>query len=186
MSLETKDVVAAVKRRPLVFTCCALSFALGLLLYFRLDVPSELETQLAEREKERTRLNNNVKFAVQLEAQLEALRGANEKIAAGTLRSGELPRNQQLFYELEAASGVKLVEFRQQPVPPPAKGAPSGAYVGIPFSFTVEGDYAQIIDFLHRLDRVPALGRVTSASFGAPTEGVQKISLSVVLIGTRS
>ncbi len=81
MSLDAKDIAAALKRRPLLFTCGALCLALGLSLYFRSGVPAELETRLAEREKEMKRLSNNVKFSAQLESQLQALRRANEVVA---------------------------------------------------------------------------------------------------------
>lgn len=186
MSLDAKDIAAALKRRPLLFTCGALCLALGLSLYFRSGVPAELETRLAEREKEMKRLSNNVKFSAQLESQLQALRRANEVVAAGALRPAELARNQQLFYRLEAESGVKLVDIRQLAPPPPAKGAPAPvAYVSVPFSLTIRGDYEQIVEFLYRLDHGPALSRVTSASIARPEDGAQSLSLTVDLLGLR-
>lgn len=186
MSLETKDIAAAFKRRPLLFICGALVLALALCLYFRSGVPAELETRLAEREKELKRLTNNVKFSAQLNAQVETLRRANELVSSGALRPAELARNQQLFYRLEAESGVKLADIRQLMPPASAKGAPAPvAYVPVPFSLTIMGDYEQIIGFLHRLDHGPALSRVTSASIARPEDGVQSLSLTVDLLGLR-
>lgn len=186
MSLETKDIVAAFKRRPLLFTCGAVCLVLGLSLYFRAGVPAELETRLAEREKELKRLSNNVKFSAQLDAQLQTLRRANEVVQAGALRPAELARNQQLFYRLEAESGGKLADIRQLTPPAPAKGAPAPvAYVPVPFSLTLRGDYEQIIGFLHRLDHGAALSRVTSASLGRPEDGAQSLTLTVDLLGLR-
>lgn len=186
MSLEAKDIAAAFKRRPLLFTCGALCLALGLGLYFRSGLPAELETRLAEREKEMKRLGNNVKFSAQLDAQLQTLRRANEVVSAGALRPAELARNQQLFFRLEAESGVKLVDIRQLATPPPTKGAPAPvAYVSVPFSLTIRGDFEQIMDFLYRLDHGPTLSRVTSASMARPEEGTQSLSLTVDLLGLR-
>jgi hypothetical protein len=186
MSLETKDIAAAFKRRPLLFVCGALCLALALCLYFRAGVPSELETRLAEREKELKRLTNNVKFAAQLEAQLQTLRRANEVVSAGALRPAELARNQQLFFRLEAESGVKLADIRQLAPPAAAKGAPAPvAYVPVSFSLTILGDYEQIIGFFLRLDHAAVLSRVTSASISRPEDGVQSLSLNVDLLGLR-
>lgn len=186
MSIETKNVVAAFKRRPLLFVCGALVVGLALATYFRLGVRDEVETKLAEREKVLLRHSNNAKFSAQLESQLETLRKANSKIAEGALRVGELARNQQMFFRLEAETGVKLLDLRQLTVAPLAKGAAASTYVAIPFSLTVEGDYAQIMNFLLRLDREATLARVTGGSISRPAEGAQSLALSVELLGFRS
>lgn len=185
MSLETKTIVAAAKRRPALFICGGLVLALGLLTYFRLDVPEEIETRLAEREKELTRLSNNVRFSAQLDAHLQALQQANATIEAGALRVDDRARNQQVFFLIEADTGVKVMDLRQLASPAPAKGAPATTYAPIPFSLTVRGDYSQLIDFLVRLDRGATLSRVTSATSAQPTEGAQMISLTVQLLGFR-
>lgn len=184
MSIETKDLVAACKRRPVVFICGAVIVVLGLLLYFRMDTLSAREEQLAEREKELLRLTNNVKFAAQLDAQLQQMRAANATIEAGALRPGELARNQQVFLRLEEETGVKLLDLRPSPVVVPAKNGPK-TYVGIPFSLTIQGEYPQLLDFLQRLDRGPTLARVTSASLARPDEGAQTLNLGVELLGFR-
>lgn len=186
MSIETKDVVAALKRRPLLFVCGALAVGLALGIYFRMGVQGEMEAKLAEQEKVLVRLSNNTKFSAQLDTQLESLRKANAKIAEGALRVGELARNQQLFFKLEAETGVKLLDLRQLSVAPPVKGATVSTYVAIPFSLTIEGDYAQIMNFLLRLDREATLARVTSGAISRPAEGAQSLSLSVELLGFRS
>jgi Tfp pilus assembly protein PilO len=185
MSIETKDVAAALKRRPVLFICGALVLGLAFVIYFRLGAREELETKLAEREKVLLRLSNNTKFSAQLDGQLEGLRNANAKIAEGALRVGELARNQQVFFRLEAATGVKLLDLRQlSPASLPKGAAPT--YVAIPFSLTIKGDYVQIMDFLLRLDREPTLARVTSGAISRPTEDAQSLSLSVELLGFRS
>ena len=125
MSLETKDLVAAFKRRPLVFVCGVIVVALGLALYFRSGVGDELQARLAEREKELSRLTNNTKFSAQLDAQLQALRQANATLEAGALRVGELARNQQVFFRLEEQTGVPLLDLRPLNVSNAAKGVPA-------------------------------------------------------------
>lgn len=185
MSLETKDVVAAFKRRPLLVACGAVSLALALGVYFRMDVRDAAQARFDEREKELLRLIANTKNSAQLDAQLEALRRANAVVEAGALRANELARNQQIFYQLEAESGVKLLDLRQLNPAAPVKGGPV-TYLSIPFSLTVKGDYSQILDFLQRLDHGPTLCRVSSASIGRPVEGSYTLNLGVELLGFRS
>jgi hypothetical protein len=186
MSIEMKNIATAFKRRPLLFACGALVFGLALAIYFRLGVRDEVEMKLVEREKVLLRLSNNAKFSAQLDSQLESLRKANAKIADGALRVGELARNQQLFFRLEAETGVKLLDLRQLSVAPAAKGAAASTYVAIPFNLTVQGDYAQIMNFLLRLDREATLARVKSGTISRPAEGAQSLALSVELLGFRS
>ncbi len=189
MSLEAKDIAVAIKRRPVLAGAIALGVALIALLYFRWDLPGELQARLEDREKELKRVSNNVKFSAQLDAQLEALRAVNERISAGALREAERARNQQIFLRIEGEAGVKLVELVQQPLPPAPRGAAAAktAYVAIPFTLSVRGRYEQLVDFLHRLDHGSTLARVTSASLTRPDEtGLQTLTLGVEMLGFRS
>jgi hypothetical protein len=193
MSLNSKVFVEGVKRRPLVCTCGVVLVALAIVIYFRAGVATELRSRLEAQEKEFARLSNNVKFSAQLDAQLEALKKANATIEAGTLRAGELARNQQVFLRLLPETGVKLVDLIQTPTAkaqvPAAKGAPVVAlttYSPLAFNVTVQGDYAQLIDFMKRLERGPTLSRVTSGRIASPVEGAQTLTLGVELLGFRS
>lgn len=197
MSSKIEDLVGGIKRRPFLSVCGALVVALALVLYFRAGRPAELRARLDEREKEFSRLNNNVKFSAQLDTQLTALREANALIEAGALRPGELAGNQRLFLRLEAESGAKLVDLRQLAVSPPAsapakapaKGATApvaGVYASIPFSVTIQGEYPQLMDFLKRLEHGPTLSRLTSAQISQPAEGGRSISITAELLGFRS
>jgi hypothetical protein len=193
MSIETKDLVAFVKKRPSLCVCATLAVVFGLTLYFRAGITSELQATLETKEKEHLRLSNNMKFSAQLEQQLEALREANRVIESGALRVADLARNQQLFLEIEAETGVKLVDVRQLslPSPPaagkgPAKGPGAAAtYIGIPFSLTVRGEFSPLLTFMKKLEAAPTLSRVNSAAFGPPNEEGQSISFNVELLGFR-
>jgi hypothetical protein len=192
MSLETKKLVEGVKRRPLLSVCGTVFVALSLLFYFRSGISAELKTRLDEREKELSRLSNNVKFSAQLDTQLEALRKANVAIEAGALRAGDLARNQQVFLRLLPETGVKLVDLTQVPAKPPApvaKGAPAPAvttFAPLTFNLTIQGDYAQLMDFMKRLERGPTLSRVIAGRIASPLEGAQTVTLTVELLGFRS
>lgn len=184
MSIETKDLVALFKRRPLLVGCALVALVSAMTLYFRMDARDVIQASLDEREKELLRLTENTKYSAQLDTQLQSLRKANAVIESGALRANELARNQQIFYRLEAETGVKLLDLRQLNVAAPGKGGPA-TYVPIPFSLTVRGEYAQLLDFLQRLDRGATLCRVSNATIGRPVDGSHTLNLGVELIGFR-
>ena len=186
MSLDTKEINDLFKRHPVPVGCAGLTFILLLALYFRFGTLAEVQVKLEEREKALSKLVDNVKFSAQLDTQLAALEQANAVILAGALREGELARNQQLFYRLEADSGVKLLDIRQQPVPKPAKGAAPTVYVPITFSLSILGEYPQIMKFLKNLEKGDTVSRLVAATIGQPVEGGQTVSLTVELLGIRS
>lgn len=186
MSLDNKAVGELFKRHPVPLGCACLTFLLLVVLYFRFGGLAEVQAKLDEREKTLSKLVGNVKFSAQLDTQLAALQEANQVIQAGALRAGELARNQQLFYRLEADSGVKLLDIRQQPLPLPAKGAPATVYVPITFSLSILGDYGQIMKFLKNLEKGATVSRLVAATIGPPVEGGQTVSITVELLGIRS
>lgn len=186
MSLDNKAVADLVKRHPVPVGCAGLTLLLLVALYFRFGNLSEVQIRLEEREKTLSKLVENVKFSAQLDTQLASLEAANGTLQAGALRSGELARNQQLFYRLEVDSGVKILDIRQQPLPLPAKGAAPTVYVPITFSLSIVGEYAQIMKFLKNLERGATVSRLVAATIGQPMEGGQTVSLTVELLGLRS
>lgn len=186
MSLDNKAVADLLKRHPVPMACAGLTLLLLVVLYFRFGSLAEVQAKLEEREKSLSKLVDNVKFSAQLDAQVAALVEANGVIQGGALRAGELARNQQLFYRLEADSGVKLLDIRQQPLPTPAKGTAPTIFVPITFSLSILGDYAQIMKFLKNLERGATVSRLVAATIGQPMEGGQTVSITVELLGLRS
>jgi hypothetical protein len=186
MSLDNKALNELLKRHPVPIGCAGLTLLLLLVLYFRFGGLAEVQASLEDREKALSKLVDNVKFSAQLDSQLAALEQANEVLQAGALRAGELARNQQLFYRLEADSGVKLLDIRQLPLPLTVKGASPTVYVPITFSLSMVGEYDQIMKFLKNLERGSTISRLVAATIGQPMEGGQTVSITVELLGLRS
>ncbi len=185
MSLKGKNIINACKRRPLLCICIGAGLGLLLCFFLRMDLVGETKTALEERSKYLKKLKTNALYANQLEQQIKTLKEVNQTLADAALREGELAKNQQLFLRLEAETGVKLVDMRALPVPPPPKGAGSNSYVPISFSLTVSGEYKQLITFLKRLDQGPTLSRVVNAAISGTNTGPQTMSLGVELLGLR-
>ncbi len=149
MSLETQDVIKAVKTYPVRFICGALVVGLGLALYFRSGDITQLETSLEQKTQEGTRQQRNIANATLLGEHLQAVQQANEQIAARTITPGALADNLQYFYQLEASLGVKLIDLRQG-TPAATKG--DRAYLSVPYTIALDGTYTQVMRFLERLE----------------------------------
>jgi len=186
MSIETKDLVSAAKRRPLLSVCVVVAVTLLLILYFRKDSISEAKIALEERDKVMRGLALNIKNAENLDQQTVVLRRVNTMIANSSLVVGDLALNQQVFLVLETEVGIKLLDIRPSTVRPLAKNEAPDAYVPMPFTLTVSGSYPNIIAFIRRLERGPVLGRITSLAMSeAPQDTDYTINLSIELLARR-
>ncbi len=185
MAIETKTVVAAFKRQPIPFSCGIIVVLLLLLAYFRMGVVDEREAALAEAEKVLSKLTNNITYSAQLDQHLNELRAVNDGFATAALKQGDIARNQQFFYRIESASGVRILELRSQPVPAPAKGAPVTFYQPLTYSLSVAGDYEKLLTFLLHLERGSTLGRVLSATLVYVDGSEQTLNLNVEMLGLK-
>ena len=185
MSLETKDVVNGIKKQPVASACGFVFFVLLIALYFRFGALAEAEAVLEQRTKTFRELKNNVSYSAQLDDHVKQLSAANQRIDASALRAAALAQNQQIFYLLEAQTGVKIVDIRQQAVPPPAKGAPATGYIPIDFSLNVEGGYEQVLLFMKRVERSPSINRLAGATMSVKETGVATVSMNVAMLGIR-
>lgn len=186
MSLEGKDIVNAAKKRPIVFICAALIFILLGLMYWRSGEIPELQGQVDDRTSVLRKSKINVTYSVQLDAQLKALTDINQKIKASGLRAENLAQNQQVFYRMEAETGVKLIDIQQRATDSNlAKGAVATVYLPIVFSITIEGDYRELLTFLKKLEAGPTITRVSGATLMMSANNALSLSLTVEMLGLR-
>ena len=182
--MTTEQLVALLKKNPISFGCAALALVLGLVIYYRMDEGPEAMVLLEQKTAEGERLRANVINAAQLPEQLAAITEAREEIEK-RLIGGELARNQQYFYKLEAATGVKIVSISQAPVARAKPGAKS-TLTGIGFTVSFQGSYLTVLDFIRRLENGAHYCRVNSASFAGTSNnraGPLAVSLSLELLG---
>ena len=120
------------------------------------------------------RIDANLKNGVQLADQYAAISAARKEIEARLIRPDELAKNLQFFYKLEADTGTKLVDLRQNVlVPGKAGGKGKTAYTGIVYAVAVRGDYSRLLDFLRRLESGQRYCRVMSATLIGVSNGVE-------------
>lgn len=194
MSIETKDIVQAVRKHPIGFVAGLLAVALVAASTFRADGVGALETQLEERSREGQRQQTNLTNAIRLDEHLATLTKANEDIAARAVDSRELASNLQYFYELEAGLGVKLIELRQGAPTAKAKGS---AYLAVPYTVAIEAPFERVVQFLQALENGSRYARFVSVtlqprasdasgpgkSATAPAQLIT-LSMTVELLGT--
>jgi len=183
--MTSADLIALVRKNPVSFGSGLIAVVLGLAIYFRsADLPAAAAL-LEQKATEGTRLANNVRYGAQLTEQLAALTAAGREIEGHLVRGSDLANNLQYFYRLEAETGTKLIELRQNPSSTSAKGA-KGSFAGVSFSVSLQGDYPVILDFLRRLENGARYCRVISANIaivGPDRNTPLKLALNVELLG---
>jgi hypothetical protein len=183
--MTTPELIALVRKHPVGFGSALVAVVLGAATYLR---SSELPTAailLDQKSKEGTQLANNVRYGAQLPEQLAALTAAGREIQTHLIRASDLANNLQYFYRLEAETGTKLIELRQNANSAAAKGA-KGAFAGVSFSVSLQGEYPVILDFLRRLENGAHYCRVMSANIapvGPDRNSPLKLALTLELLG---
>lgn len=184
MSLTGQDLVALLKKHPVGFGCGLIALALAVGTYYRYEEVPAAEALLEQRTGEGERLKTNIKHSLLLKEQYDALAAANREVGVRAVRLGALATNLQYFYRIEAETGAKLVDLRQL-APAPVKG-PAPKYLRIPYSLSVQGDYAKVLTFLRRLETGTHFCRINSATFAPVTNGEPNdvtLVLSIELLG---
>ncbi|MBK8477955.1 MAG: hypothetical protein IPL39_17120 [Opitutaceae bacterium] len=122
----------------------------GLLL--RIGLLDEARALLAEKEIAGNRSETIVRNGSGLARQLEALKSAMEKLEAKLIRSDNVGKNQQYFYEHETAAGVKISVLRAQGLPK-TKGKVLPLFPPVAYNVVVEGAFPQLVTFLSGLEQ---------------------------------
>jgi hypothetical protein len=192
--MTNQEAIAAVKRNPISFGCGTLALVLAVTQYLRLEEIPGADAELALRTADRDRVSLNIKYSAQLPEQEAAMTAALKAIEGRLIRPGELGINTQYFYELETATGVKIVDLRQSsPASVPANSGGAVAaraakitYVPVGFSVSLQGSLPQLLEFLRQLENGAHYCRVLTASFGgspAARKSALSLSLSLEVLG---
>jgi len=159
MAISNEQVVALLKKNPIITGCAIVSILLVGAIFYRADAIPLAQDELDKTTAEAARYEANLKNASQLEDQYQNLVASTAQIEARMLRVDALAINQQYFYKLASETGVALKD--------PSQGKPSGKYgtfVALPYTLTLEGSLAQVLTFLRRLESGEHFARTMSAS----------------------
>lgn len=141
-----------IKKHPISAVAVAISLACGVLLYLRSSTIAEKSDESTRKADEAAKMQANITNSAGLSEHTERMKEAANEIDARLVRASQLAINLQYFYKMEADSGVKILDVRQNSLPPPRPGAAKAAYIGIPYNVSVQGTFAQTLSFLKRLE----------------------------------
>jgi hypothetical protein len=176
------DITAYAKKHPLGVTCLVIALACGAALYFRADAIGISQAEYEAKSSEAAKMISNVKNAPGLEEQVAEITELGKELDARLIRAGQLAVNLQYFYKLEADYGVKFLDVRQAASTRSARaGAPKSIFTPVPFTLSVEGNYAQLVKFLGALQNGRHLCRINSAVFNKPNAAANSENSTLTL-----
>lgn len=184
--MTSADLVALIKKHPTGFAGLLVCIACGLGLYLRFDNIAASQAVLDGKSAEVAKMTANIRNSANLTEQVAEIQGFTKELESRLLKASQLAINLQYFYKLETENGVKLLgDVRQNPLP---RNAKASTYTGVPFNFAVQGTYAQVMNFLGRLQSGRHLCRITAANFTkvASAEGGEplvNLTLNLELLG---
>ena len=149
-----KSVSALVRRFPLATGCAVLWVLLLVGLFIRFGALGEAKAEFTRQETEGTRIKRDVLHGTNLDKHVAALAAGLSKLEAQLIRPDDVGTNQQYFYQLESATGVKLSVLRPQGVSKskPKDKALSNSYHPFAYNLVVEGEFHRIRAFLQALE----------------------------------
>ena len=187
MAISHEQVIAFIKKNPIGIGCGALCLALAGVMYYRSDLVPASEAELEQQSAEAERLAGNLKNAVQLQEQLDAMIAAGKQVEARLVHPGDLAKNQQYFYKLQADTGTKI-DSNQNALP--SEKDRKTLYWSVPYAVTVQGDYSQILNLLRRLESGTHYCRELNATLTAGGAGTGEgtgssltLNLNIELLG---
>ena len=177
--MSNEELIALLKKNPIGIDCGVLSLALFGGWYYRSgDVPTA-DATLAQKQAEGERYALNLTNAAQLKEQYDAVVAANKEVETRLVHANKLGPNLQYFYRLETETGAKLTDPRPMAPRGLNKNVAKASFTPVGFSLTLNGDLAQVLNFLHRLESGAHYCRVLSLSCGVPPE--RSLPLNVAL-----
>jgi len=179
--MTAAELVPLLKKHPIGFVCGILCVACGATLYLRSDKIDEYQQLNDQKSGEMETTIANVRNAEKLSEQTAEMRAATKELDGRLMKAGQLAVNLQYFYRLEADTGVKLVDVRQGNLKAVAKGA---AFVGVPYSVTVQGSFSQVLNFMGRVQRGVHFARFINANMTKAGETQVSLSLNLEILGT--
>jgi len=166
MAISSEQLLAVVKKNPLIVTCVAVALLMGVGMYLRGGLGEKIGTELEEKSLKGQRMTNNLKFSVRLDEQLAQMEGSREEMESRLLDAGQLAENLRYFYALESSTGTQLTDLRQMAFGPSfdtKKKAGKLSYQPIGYAISLTGNYEQVVSFLQQLEAGKHFSRIITA-----------------------
>ncbi len=162
MSIETQDILEAIRKRPTVFALGACVLILLITIYLRFGLLDELQAGLQERQEELSKYEQNIKNAAQLQKHVEDAKALNNAIKKQSINPSDTALNQRIFYQIESELGIKIIDLQPLPVVSGTKTGNKTYYIPVGFKISFSGDYIKVMSFIRRLEERFTVGRISS------------------------
>jgi hypothetical protein len=159
------ELQALVKKHPVSAAAVLVAVACGVVLYLRSSTIAERTEESTRKSEEAAKMQANITSATGLPEQVEAMKVATKEVEARLVRASQLAINLQYFYKIEAESGVKILDVRQNTLPTGPRPGPRTTYTGVPYTVSVQGTFAQTLSFLKRIESGRHFSRFLSVSY---------------------
>jgi Tfp pilus assembly protein PilO len=161
MSAFLQQLLGVFRRHPFVIICSALSILLWVANYFIWQRHQELAASHQVLQRNGEDMLQSLTNHSRITAELATVKEALGYIEANMIHEGDLPENMGYFYQLEAASRIRLQALNQlSSMPPP----PDQPFKTVPFTLRTSGSYRQVLRFLRELETGPRLYKVQTYS----------------------
>lgn len=181
MSLDGKTLLTVVTKNLIVTVCAVVSLVLVAVIYERSDLSDARHAELSQKSDDGKRYHANLINATRLPEDLQAVTDANRAVMERAIKPGDLAKNLQYFYRIEAETGVKLADLRQTGVASGARAAGS-IYVPVGYTISAEGNFAQVITFLKTLEQGSHFYRLNNLMVSGTASRVT-LNLNIDLLG---
>lgn len=174
------------KKHKLAAGCIAVAVLFGGATFYRSGATPEREALLEQKSAEGQRLQNNLTNSTLLQEQYNSFVALNERIQERLINPAQLGENLQFFYKIEAATGTKILDLRQN-YAGPAKGF-KGNFAPVPYSVSIQGELRSVLNFVRRVEKSGRYSKTVSATLlrgaGDQAENApMTLNLSVELLG---
>lgn len=188
MSIDTRTLVTGAKKYPVLTVSGIIVVVLVAVLYLRSDRMDLQQAEFDRLSAEAARYRANIINSAQLREQLDFLVQANNAVKDRAFKAESMALNLQYFYRLESETGVKYLDLRpgtRAPTPgKPAAKPGAGDYIPLTYVVNVQGDFAQIVTFLKRLEQGAYFCQINTAQATSTGLGVT-LNLNLDLLGVQ-
>ncbi len=121
--------------------------------YVRSSTIAEQEVRWQSMTRQIAVMDANVRHAHGLQEQVEQLEASLQQMETQLFDPDARALNTNFFYQLERDANVRVVQARQGSY---QAGSNSSHYASVEFVLVVEGDFASLLGFMHKLHSVDA------------------------------
>jgi len=179
--MNVTEVVSKLKQYPIPVVGCVVILLAAGVLFMRKPKVDDLAYQVEEKVDVLEKVQRNTERAIGLEEDVEIIEAYRDEINDRLMVEEEVATNYAYFYNLERQTGIRIVNINQKASLDKASKPPqipaTNSYSVIPYTLAIQGSFAQVLDFVHRLERGKYLLRIDK--FNTTTQTTEAASVIV-------